>query len=238
MRESFIVGTTGRRHIVEGAREASAASTARLLAALEDAFGGVDGWETLTICTGLAVGADTIMARAVLAAREANPSTKLRLRAVLPMDPAEYERDFKGAELTEFRAILDAADETEILPTERDASGAVADRMAQYMKLRDYLLEESDLLVAYWSGFGRAARKPGGTVDVVMSYAETGSAERPARLAEICAPERLRIKASDGTKTYVDEETPEGRSFGEIAYTIFGAETDPAADARLRELLR
>ncbi len=181
---AFLVGVTGRRHIVPEALltvESAARTAARALIAAAEATG-----RPIYVATGLAIGADQLAAKLVLEARaEAaarGETSPLRLVALLPMSVAEYRRDFStkpgtgetasASELDDFERYLASADlVVEIEPTaanvERTRREEPLDRMAQYAALGDFLVERSRLLWAFWSGDASNV-KPGGTTDVVL----------------------------------------------------------------------
>lgn len=181
---AFLVGVTGRRHIVPealAAVESAARTASRALVEAAEESG-----KPIYVATGLAIGADQLAAKLVEEARaeaaargEASP---LRLVALLPMSVAEYRRDFStkpgtgaaasASELDDFNRYLASADLiVEIEPTkanvERTKRGESLDRMAQYAALGDFLVERSRLLWAFWSGDASNV-KPGGTTDVVL----------------------------------------------------------------------
>ncbi len=212
MMKSLVVGVTGRRRIVPESLPQIERSTRIFMENL-----GQCAYQSVVVCSGMAIGADTLAARAVLAEKERAPETKLRLRAVLPMPLALYLDDFKREEQAELRAILERCDEVVELPCNVDESGAT-DRAAQYEKLRDYLVAESDVLLAYWSGNSSVVKK-GGTVDVVLSKAQKLMAGQSGAIFCIATPELLRFKNCDGVKTYVPEELPEP---GRCSLSLFG----------------
>lgn len=181
---AFLVGVTGRRHIVPealAAVESAARTAARALVEAAEESG-----RPIYVATGLAIGADQLAAKLILEARaEAavrNVASPLRLVALLPMSVAEYRRDFStkpgmgetasASELDDFERYLALADlVVEIEPTaanvERTERGEPLDRMAQYSALGDFLVERSRLLWAFWNGDASNV-KPGGTTDVVL----------------------------------------------------------------------
>lgn len=181
---AFLVGVTGRRHIVPealAAVESAARTAARALVEAAEEIG-----KPIYVATGLAIGADQLAAKLILEARaEAaarNVASPLRLVALLPMSVAEYRRDFStkpgtgetasASELDDFERYLALADlvveiERTAANVERTERGEPLDRMAQYSALGDFLVERSRLLWAFWSGDASNV-KPGGTTDVVL----------------------------------------------------------------------
>lgn len=207
MKESFrtlVVGVTGRRHIAPYALRAVEESTRAIfdfLAQVEDAH--------VVLETGLAIGADSLAARAALDAKRRG--AKLLLRAVLPMPQHEYSKDFKTtsepgtpSELDDFRALVDACDDVVEIPiVERKTNGEFS-REAQYAALGERLVRESDLLLAYWSG-DASKNKPGGTVDVVTRKLRAIATGARGRVLSIATPENFREKNPDGSKRFRPE---------------------------------
>ena len=197
------IGVTGRRHIVPEALEA-VESSARLF--LQEVLR-ENSDDEVRLCTGLAIGADSLIARLAFEERERDPNAKLRVAAVLPADLERYERDFKTtrdasgrSELDAFRDLLARCDETICLANpEEDA----VDPMAPYVRLGDWLVENSDILLAFWNGNASAVKR-GGTVDVVLRKAKRCK-EEGSRVYCISTPELLRKKNPDGSKTFVPE---------------------------------
>lgn len=108
----------------------------------------------------LAEGADRLVAERVLAREGAE------LEAVLPMDEADYERDFADdASRSEFRSLLARAEAIHRLPasTNREEAYAAAGR---------FVVDRCDVLIAIWNG--RLANGHGGTADIV-AYARSRS---------------------------------------------------------------
>ena len=68
MKREIVVGVTGRRHIVPDAIPAIENASRLLTRTLNDAA--EETGATIWVCTGLAVGADTVAARAVLEEKE------------------------------------------------------------------------------------------------------------------------------------------------------------------------
>lgn len=208
----LIVGVTGRRHIVKESLDAVESATRATLRAIGKA---VPTGTRVFLASGIAVGADTIAARACVAEREADVAFPIRLRAVLPMSREKYRDDFTGVELQEFESLLEKASDVVELPESEEF-----DRIAQYSKLRDYLVERADILIAFWSGDASEV-KPGGTVDVVLSKRRAFKEERRGAILSVATPELKRVKEKDGTKRYVPEE---GVNAGRIDLETFGDE--------------
>ena len=101
--------------------------------------------------TPLATGSDQLAA-------EAARANGYLLRALLPFRTEEYERDFQGPELDQFKAFLADADTIMTLPGDRTAHDA-------YVLVGKAVIAASDLIVAIWDG--EAGNGPGGTAHVV-----------------------------------------------------------------------
>lgn len=158
----FVVGVTGHRdpvpeHIPE------------LRATVSDALAGLVGRfkdTPVSVVTGLAEGADTLVAEVAL-------EMGLKVTAVLPMPADIYKTDFEGEALTAFEDLVaDARIKTIELPLmgERtaDEMREQSVRDDQYDLLKDYLVRRSNVLIALWDG--EITNLRGGTSDVVLSY--------------------------------------------------------------------
>ena len=189
------LGVTGRRHIVPEARAAVEKSARVFFETLASEFSG-----TLSLYDGLAVGADSIAARAALDARRIATRATIYLVALLPRDRESYARDFKSApredgrsELDDYRELLRESDSIveQLAPLEDPLSG--------YVWLGEELVERCDAILAFWNG-DASIRKPGGTVDVALKALERGKT-----VFAISTPELKRKKGADGTKIYVPD---------------------------------
>ncbi len=123
------------------------------------------------LLTPLAAGADRLVARVALAA-------KIPFRVPLPLDEAEYRRDFDPAENAEFDELVAHADERYFIGYDagNDAANVLQrDRRAlQYRFVGRYLAKNAHVLIALWDGAELGAI--GGTADIV-SYRRFGSKE-------------------------------------------------------------
>ncbi|MGI6400616.1 MAG: hypothetical protein ACOX0A_00605 [Thermoguttaceae bacterium] len=207
------VGVTGRRHIVPSAVPAIERATQSILRTLNESDA-----ECVVVSTGLAVGADSIVARVLLDLREREPNFRLRLRALLPMSLDDYEDDFNKNELRELHSILAQCDDVTALRPVRSKDGRL-DRVAQYAALRDRLVEESEVLLAYWSGDASVVKK-GSTVDVVLSKLREFMNGRSGAIISVATPELLRIRTPDGGKKYVPEKLDVP---GRVSLSTFGS---------------
>lgn len=141
------IGVTGHRSLNE-----VKALTQKIDAALKQI------WETypapFVVYSALAEGADRLVARRALDLLGAS------LKAILPLNQADYKADFSEEDsLAEFLELLALADEViELPPTStRDAAYEAAGR---------YILEHVDLLIAVWDG--QSPRGKGGTGQIVL----------------------------------------------------------------------
>lgn len=158
----FVVGVTGHRDPIPEHIPAVKATVAEALAGLIGRFKNTP----ISVVTGLAEGADTIVTEVAL-------EMGLDVTALLPMPKDIYEADFEGEALTVFRNL---ANDPRIKVIELPIIGghALADmgdqsyRDDQYDLLKNYLIRRSNLLLALWDG--EITHLIGGTSDVVLSY--------------------------------------------------------------------
>jgi len=106
----------------------------------------------------LAAGADQLFAEEVLAIGG-------RLHAVIPA--ADYSSTLQGSDLTAYRRLLSAADETTNLDFLESGEPA-------YLAAGEWIVEHCDLLLALWDS--EPARGHGGTADIVAHARELGVA--------------------------------------------------------------
>jgi hypothetical protein len=140
------VGVSGHRRLPDDVRVRAAVDGA--LDAVAAAAGG-----PASVVSSLAEGADRLVVERALA------RAGWRLEVVLPLDGADYERDFTGGgSVAAFRALLDVAETVEQVPPQPTREDA-------YWAAGLAVLERSDALVAVWDG--RPARGKGGTAEVV-----------------------------------------------------------------------
>jgi len=138
-----------------------------------DALAGDEGLPLVAL-SGLAEGADRIVAQRVLA----RPGG--RLIALLPLEPADYVADFADvASVEEFTALLGAADEYEVV---RGAPSDDWTREAAYERAGHAMLDRADVLLALWDG--EPGRGRGGTAEMVFEAGLIG------RRCEVVAVER------------------------------------------------
>ena len=128
------------------------------------------GKERLELITGLAEGADTFAAQVAL-------DEGIYVRAVLPAPVDIYRSDFKGEALLQFEEFVAQADSTaklsiEEIPlpdegTEEDFS-SYPRRNQIYVRLMEYLVRRSNIVLALWDG--KLTGAEGGTSEVVRNY--------------------------------------------------------------------
>ncbi|SHI38314.1 hypothetical protein SAMN05444000_1018 [Shimia gijangensis] len=152
---SFVVGVTGHRDIPKQLCQLVEENVAAQLRSISEMFSSLP----IEIVSGLAAGADTLVAEQALA-------LGMKVTAVLPMPAEMYEADFDGEDLERFRTLLVdervSVTELPVLDSEN------LDRDHQYVLLKDYLVRRSNLLIALWDG--EVTGLAGGTSDVVLSY--------------------------------------------------------------------
>lgn len=156
------VGVTGHRDLVDLERPMLRARIAELLDDLARDFPGLP----LKALTSLAEGADRLFAEVAL-------ERGCALVAVLPMAPAEYERDFPDAASRQaFRDLLGRCEVIELGPP-RGAAPADTEpgRQARYAAAGMFIASHCQVLVALWDG--KPPQHRGGTADIV-SYRITG----------------------------------------------------------------
>ena len=128
------VGAVGHRHVAE--LEQVGEGIARVL----DQLGAAHPRRALAVLSPLVEGGPRLIAEEALA----RPG--VALTAALPLEPAEMERDFADDESRRrFAVLLARAGEPVLLPPadNRDAAYAAAD---------EYVVDESDVLLAVWDG--------------------------------------------------------------------------------------
>lgn len=158
------IGVTGHRDIPETDKPALEAAVVKEFKALKRCYPNT----TINILTGLAQGADQLVARAAL-------HNQLNVIAVLPFDQASYEKDFEDAlALSEFRELLRQCVEVKVCSVEDHTP-----RQQAYTELGRTLVSCSDIVYALWDGdielesdTGTSNALPGGTADVVSMCVE------------------------------------------------------------------
>lgn len=160
--KSYVIGITGHRDLNE--------STSTQLAVKIQQF--LDEIITLLpntpieIITGMADGADRILAKEAI-------NKGLNIHAVLPMSEAEYKADFSDESWQDYQKILtNTLVRTTVLAVENidniKAQEQGSERNKYYHALAQYLVEQSNVIIAVWDGVNRGLK--GGTGDVVLSF--------------------------------------------------------------------
>ncbi|HEY7642620.1 MAG TPA: hypothetical protein VH814_22995 [Steroidobacteraceae bacterium] len=161
MSSPFVIGVSGHRDLHSGALSQLSLRIDEFLADLKRRLPDTE----LRIMTGMAQGADLLVARA--AARAG-----CKVDAVLPMPLEEYIADFDAESSTALRALLaDPAVACTVLqpPPGSDTSDVSgASRSAFYANLTHTLTAKCNLLLALWDG--RTSALEGGTADTVLRY--------------------------------------------------------------------
>ncbi|MDR3305274.1 MAG: hypothetical protein LBS85_04470, partial [Clostridiales Family XIII bacterium] len=164
----IVIGVTGHRNI-------PAEYTAALY---EKARAFLDGLRRryphteIIVLSALAIGADTICARAAL-------DSGCTLIAPLPMGKKAYRTDFLAGDEAVFERLCGAAKYCFAVTSET----AAAPRSSYYRESGKYIKEHSHLLLALWDGDGREVRD-GGTSDIVRMAARGDPAEQAVPLRE------------------------------------------------------
>ena len=153
----LFIGVTGHRDI----EPASARELIRIVnLQLRRLVAGIPATE-VCVLSGMAPGADLIVARAAVDAR-------VRVEALLPMPLANYLEDFDAGWRRELEDLLA---HPLVNCVELSTGGNLdqpAGRNGSYRALGEALARRSSLLLAVWDG--HSARLPGGTSDTVLSY--------------------------------------------------------------------
>ncbi len=157
---TFRIGVTGHRDLADpGSFCAPIGEALRRLKELVPVSPGVG--LVLVVVSALAEGADRLVAKEVLADKDA------RLEVALPLPEEEYVKDFTGeASKAEFCCLLARASE----PPWRAPDGL--DRDEAYERAGRYVVDRCDALVALWDG--KKSRGRGGTADIVGYALERG----------------------------------------------------------------
>ncbi|MBQ9188580.1 MAG: hypothetical protein IJ138_04585, partial [Clostridia bacterium] len=136
----IVVGVTGHRDIRPEDRDVIYNAVKQELMALQSRC----PHSEIVMQNSLADGADQLCAEV---ARELS----VPLIAVLPLDRAEYEKDFSAEALPAFRALCDAAEDCFVAPnTER--APASKDRDFAYRQAGVYVASHAHVLLALWDG--------------------------------------------------------------------------------------
>lgn len=169
----------------------------------------------LVVLSSLAEGADRLVAEVVL---EQEPAA---LHAILPLEPADYEKDFSTvASWMQFRNLLDRAQDMTVI-----SSGNA--RPAAYAAAGQRVVERCDVLIALWDG--QPARGPGGTAEIV-EYAR--QVEKPLVWCQISPSCETHKERMDGL------EPRRGPSQGDTNQAMYEPKPIETAHVTLPENLR
>jgi hypothetical protein len=157
------VGVTGHRDLEDAETAARAVD-----GVLDDLLAARGASTPIEVRSALAEGADRLVVERVLARADS------RLVAVLPLDAAEYRRDFlTPTSLAAFDRLLAKAARIDVTGTVHvtDANGG-GTREAAYERAGHTIVDCSDVLVALWDG--GPARGRGGTAEIIGYARERG----------------------------------------------------------------
>ncbi len=198
------VGVTGRRHVAPKALREIYQTTRAFFEILSETDADVE------FLSGLAIGADSIAARFAIAARDAAPIGKFAVVGVFPTPRQEYAKDFSldaaPGEISERRAFEETLDRCDAIRTVPNPNGV--SHYETYALLGDYLCENADVLLAYWSG-DASKIKPGGTTDVVLKKLARRKIGEDTLVYCVYTPELFREKDGEGRVVYRSEPIDE-----------------------------
>ena len=136
----IVVGVTGHRNIRSGDRDALYRAVLSELSALKARC----PHSEIVMLNSLAEGADTLCA-------EAANALSVPLIAALPMEPAEYEKDFSGEALKTFRALCAGAEKCFVVPAAETPPDSF-NRDFAYRQAGIYVAAHAHVLLALWDG--------------------------------------------------------------------------------------
>lgn len=157
----IVLGISGHRDIRAGDVEELTEAIRHIFRTLAQRYRNTP----LLLLSPLAIGADRIAARVA-----AEPEFSIPVVAPLPLEQAEYERDFNEDQLSDFRNLLESAHCWYFVgyAPGNDANTVSRDRRArdlQYAQVGSYISRNCQILIALWNGFESA--KIGGTAQIV-----------------------------------------------------------------------
>jgi hypothetical protein len=161
MSSPLVIGVSGHRDLYPAAQEQLSRHVDEFLADLKRRLPDTE----LRIMTGMAEGADLLVARAAAKAG-------CKVDAVLPMPLEQYIEDFERESAASLRALLADPAVTAIVlappPGSNPDAQHGAGRSVFYANLTQTLTAKCNLLLALWDG--RTSRLEGGTADTVLRY--------------------------------------------------------------------
>ncbi|RDV28892.1 hypothetical protein DXV75_00010 [Alteromonas aestuariivivens] len=168
----FVIGITGHRNLDESATDYGITKITELIERLQARL----KHTPLIAITGMADGADRVLAKAALACN-------VRVHVHLPLPLQEYQKDFNESSWHEFQQII-ANDRVSVQVVEQlydkqDHPPTGLARDQQYWVLGQHLISASNLLIAMWDGENTGL--VGGTSDVLLDYLNIlpGPAHKP-----------------------------------------------------------
>lgn len=156
---NIVIGVTGHRDIYSTDNDSIIRAFEQLIEPLLNKYENL----TIRVMTGLAEGADSLIASHVLSLIQQNKP--LQLVSVLPMPIADYRNDFSGDALSQFEKIISKAT---LLNQPIVELSLQNERNHCYQALGQYLINKSDLLVSIWNG--AFSQSVGGTSDVTHRF--------------------------------------------------------------------
>ena len=176
----IMIGITGHRNIDESSLPVLEKRTLEVFSNIKQQYVNSE----IIVMSALAIGADTLCAEAAIEAG-------CKLVVPIPMELTEYRKDFSEEDAIRFDSIIKRADE--VIVVSEDFSPDLS-RDAYYVKLGEYLKENSHLLIALWDG-DETRILPGGTSDVVRMAREKYDTGRKDPLSLAAAIPVLQITA-------------------------------------------
>ena len=144
----LLIGVTGHIELREADRETLQRAVTSELQKLREKY----PHTPLKMLNSLAAGADLLCA-------DAAEQTGIPVTAVLPMETAEYEKDFSPQELEHFQHHLERAESVFVAPAAETETGD--SREFGYRQAGIYVVEHAHLLLALWDGKENPAARAG-----------------------------------------------------------------------------
>ena len=150
--DSIIVGVTGHRDIDKEQKLQLKTKVCEILSEIKNN----NSDSRVVVMSGMAIGADMICAEAAI-------EMNCTLSAALPMEVSEFRKDFSAEDVQDFDRLIAQTDE---IFSVTECFSDKLPRTSYYVKLGEYLVEHSNILLALWDGDEKHCL-PGGTTDVV-----------------------------------------------------------------------
>lgn len=167
----LVIGVTGHRDLDSADYPAYRLHIAELLTDLRQRYPSTP----LRVISALAAGADRLAAEVAL-------ESGCELIVPLPLEPADYERDFPGS-VSQFRALLARVPPEQVFVLPRPAGAIpqgedpIQQREVQYREVGVYVAAQSHILLALWDGLPNGSEA--GTAAAVRFKLEGSSQSRP-----------------------------------------------------------